>query len=289
MTRKHTVSDLLLLAVCSPSSSLMLASPLLQISGYSHRLAESVLWHSARMGHRLCHCCESPVSSPAPAGKRAVWIGLVSVFPWSDVAEMSFDLRSHSISFRKRFSRHNAMTFGEGSFSVIGFSYLPKSNRNKSIRKKQNADVLWLPVGDGYMESCWNICWLVASEWLCFLLLWKSLILSFCRANASRTSSRVLGPMESPGTCAPHTLSHLLRAPALLMEFVCAAGGKPSCPQPRLNCPGGGPSMACEAAWRKSKHIYLVASALFNFLLSASLHFPSCQMLREAVHSKNLP
>lgn len=121
----------------------------------------------------------------------------------------------------------------------------------------------------------WSVAGTYAGSWLLsafvFYICGKvSLILSFCRANASRTSSRVLGSIEQPWTCAHHTLPHLFRAPSLLMEFVCSAGGKPSCPQPRLNCPGGGSSMACEAAWRKSKHIYLVASALFNFLLSAS-------------------
>ena len=33
------------------------------------------------------------------------------------------------------------MTFQEGLFSVIGFAYLPKSNKNKSINKKQNTNV----------------------------------------------------------------------------------------------------------------------------------------------------
>lgn len=113
---------------------------------------------------RLCHCCPSP----------AVWVGLASVFPWSDFTEMSLDSRSHRISCRKRFSRHSDTTFQERSFSVIGFSYLPKSNKNKSIRRKPNTDVLWLPVGDGYVASCWYICWLVAFECLCFLHLWKS-------------------------------------------------------------------------------------------------------------------
>lgn len=112
--------------------------------------------------------------------------------------------------------------------------------------------------------------WWLLSAFVFYLCGKVSSILSFCRANASRTSSRVLGQREQPwDMCTPHT-TPLFQAPSLLMEFVCASGGKPSCPQPRSNCPGGGSSMAGEAAWRKSKHIYLVASALFNFLLSAS-------------------
>lgn len=74
------------------------------------------------------------------------------------------------------------------------------------------------------------------------------------------------------------------------MGFACAIGGKPGCPQARPTCPGWGSLWNEEAAWRKSNHI------LFGGILHCStspfqptVHSPSCQMLREAVHSKNLP
>lgn len=46
---------------------------------------------------RLCHFCQSPVSSPAPAGKPAVWIGLVSGFP--NLTSLRCPLTREAIAF----------------------------------------------------------------------------------------------------------------------------------------------------------------------------------------------
>lgn len=54
------------------------------------------------------------------------------------------------------------MTFQERIISIIGFLYVPKSNKN--INKKTKSQMFSDPqvMRDGYKESCWYKCCLVA-------------------------------------------------------------------------------------------------------------------------------